>query len=74
MFQKKKNELYSGMPNFFGIADNILIAGFKKQGRDHNVTLDKVLRICRQANLKFNKERCLFRFTSIPFLGEVILQ
>ena len=28
MFQKKVDALYSGMPNVFGIADEILIAGF----------------------------------------------
>ena len=28
MFQRKIGELFSGMPNIFGIIDNILIAGF----------------------------------------------
>ena len=28
------DELFSGMPNAFGIADEILIAGFVEQGRD----------------------------------------
>ena len=28
---------------YFGIADGILIAGFDKQDKDHNETLDKVL-------------------------------
>ena len=41
-------------------------------GRDHNATLNKVLRICREVNLKFNIDKCLFRYTSIPFLSEVI--
>ena len=41
----------------FGIADNILIAWFDDIGRDHDATVDKVLRICRQANLKLNKDK-----------------
>ena len=52
MFQKKMDKLFSGMPNVFGIADVILIAGFDKQGTDHDDTLDKVLWVCIQANLK----------------------
>ena len=61
MFQKKIDELFSGMPNVFSIADDILIACFKEQGRHHYATLDKVLGICRQTNLKLNKAKCLFR-------------
>ena len=34
MFQKKKDELFSVMPNIFGITDDSLIAGFDEQGRD----------------------------------------
>ena len=30
MYQKKTDELFSGMPNVFDIADDILIAGFDK--------------------------------------------
>ena len=62
------------MPNVCGIADDILIAGFIDQGKDTNTKLDKVLKIYRQANLKPNKDKCLFRWTSIPFFGEVISQ
>ena len=72
MFQKKINKLFSSMPNVFSIADDILIAGFDEQGKDHNETLNEVLQIYRQENLKCNKEKCLFRCTNIPFLGKVI--
>ena len=74
VFQKKTDELFSGMPNIFGIADNTLIAGFDEPGTDHNATLDKVLRICRQGNMKLNNDKCLFRCISILFFGEVISQ
>ena len=72
MFQKKLDGLLSGMPNVFTIADDILTAGFDELGRDHDVTLDKVLRICRQANLKLHKNTCHFTCNSIPFFGEII--
>ena len=73
MFQKKTIEkIYNGRPIIFSIADDILIAGFDKHDRDYNTTLDKALRIYRQVNMKLNKDKCLFRCTSIPFFDEVI--
>ena len=44
------------MLNVFGIADDILIEGFDVLDRELNGTLDKVLRIYRQANLKLNED------------------
>ena len=41
--------------------------------RHHDSTCDKVLRICRQANLKLINYNCLFQCTSISFFGEVML-
>ena len=38
------------MPSAFIIVDDILTAGFDKQGKDHNAKLDKVLTVWRQAN------------------------
>ena len=61
MFQKNIDEIFNGMPNAFSIADDIVIADFNEQDTDHDATLDKVLRICRQANMKLSKEKCLFR-------------
>ena len=58
------------MPNVFSIADDILITGFDEQGKDNNAALVKVLVVCRQANMKHNKDKCLFRCTSISFFGK----
>ena len=54
--------------NVLGIADDISVVGSVVLGRDHNVTLDKVLRICRQANLKSNKNKYLCRCTRISLV------
>ena len=61
MFQEKTDELFSGMLNAFGIADNILIEGFNEQGNDHDEISDKVLLICKQANFKLNKDKVSFK-------------
>ena len=57
MFQRKIDEPFQRIFNVFGIADEILIAGLNDLGRDHGTTPDKVLRICRKANLKLNKKK-----------------
>ena len=60
------------MPNVFGIADDILVIGYDKDGTDHDKAVYKVLRQCQDVNLKLNKDKCHFRCMSIPFLGEVV--
>ena len=48
MLQKKIDKHFNRMPNIFDIAD-VLTAGFDELGSKHDATLDKVLRIRRQA-------------------------
>ena len=55
MFQRKIDGLFQGLPNLFAIVDDIPIAWFDDMGRDHDATLDKVLRMCRQPNLSLTK-------------------
>ena len=43
MFQRKINRLFSDMSNVFGIADDIPIAGFDVDGRDHDASLEQEL-------------------------------
>ena len=74
MFQCKMDEIFNDMPNIFGIVDNILVIGYNKDGADHDAAVHKVLRWCREVNLKLNKAMCHFRCTSLPFFGEVILR
>ena len=74
MFQRKRDELFKDIPHVFGIIDDILIVGFDTDYRDHDVSVEKELQRCRKANLKLNKEKCLFKQTCISFLREVILR
>ena len=68
MFKCKIDEIFSDMSNVFGITDDILVIGYDANGADHDAALQR----CEEVNLKLNKEKCHFRCTSIPFLGEVI--
>ena len=74
MFQRKIDEIYKDMPNVFGIADDILVAGYEADGRDHEETVQTVLQRCRQVNLKLNEDKYHFRCTSVPFFWEIISQ
>ena len=59
---------------YFSIADDIFVVGYKADGKDHDETIQRILQICRQVNLKLNKDKCHFRCKSVPFFGEIILQ
>ena len=72
MFQWKIDEIFNDMLNVFGIADDILVIGCDKDGADHDEAVYNVLRECQDVNLKLNKEKCHFRWTSIPFFGKVV--
>ena len=74
MFQCKIHEIFRDVPNVFGIADDILVIGYDKNGVDHDAAVHKVLQRCEEVSLKLNKEKCHYRCTSIPFFGEVILR
>ena len=72
MFQHKIDKIFNDMPNVFGIADDISVIGYDKDGADHDEAVYKVLKQCQDVNLKLNKEKYHFRCTLIPFFGEVI--
>ena len=54
--------------------DDILVAGYEVDGRDHDETVQRVLQGYRQVNLKLNRDKCHFRCTLIPFFCEIISQ
>ena len=48
MFKRKTDEKFKEVPNALGIADNIFIAGYDENDRDHDNTLRRELQICRE--------------------------
>ena len=36
MFERKIDEIFKDMPNVFGIVDDILVAGYEADGRNHD--------------------------------------
>ena len=47
MFQRKIDEIFKDMPNVFGIADDILVARYEADDKDHDETVWRVLQRCR---------------------------
>ena len=72
IFQMKIDEIFKDMSNVFGIADDILVAGYEADSRDHDETVQRVLQRCRQVNLKLNKDKCHFRCKSVLFFRKII--
>ena len=62
-FQRKIDEIFKYLLNVLTIADDILIVKYDVDGKDHNNKLLRVPQICRQINLKLNKDKCHFRCT-----------
>ena len=72
MFQHKIDEICNNMPNIFGIADDILMIRYDKNGADQYEAVYSMLRHCQDVNLRLNKEKCHLKCTSVPFFGEVV--
>ena len=66
--------MFKELPNVLGIADDILIVGYDDGGADHDRNVCRVLQICRNENLKLNKDKSYFRCTSLPFFGKNTFQ
>ena len=54
------------------IVDDIIIFGFRDDGRDHDSTVRQVLDKAKAVGMKFNPSKCQFRKTSVKFFGLVL--
>ena len=55
-----------------GIADDIVVSGYKSDFSDHDENLHAVLQRAHKTGLRFNLDKCRFRCTQIPFFGHII--
>ena len=69
---EKNDEIYKDLQNLFGIADGILNRGYDVDPINHNRMLRQGMKIYHQENIKLNENKFYFRYTKIPFFGEVI--
>ena len=72
MFQRNIEKIFKDVSDVSDIADDILVVGYDRDGKDQDQTLKGVLQICRQLNLNLNKDKCHFRCMQVPFFGKII--
>ena len=74
VYQYKVDSHLEGIKNCMAIADDIIIFGFRDDGKDHDVTVRQVLDKVKAVGMRFNPSKCQFRKTSVKFFGLVLLK
>jgi len=69
-FQRRMNEIFSGLPGVLCLIDDVLVFGNSRE--QHNLHLEAVLRRIQSAGITLNKAKCEFGKDTIQFLGHVI--
>ena len=70
IFQREISSLFKGIDGVEVYMDDILIFG--KTAEEHEVRLQKALKILKNAGLKLNDEKCLLRQSQLHYLGHCI--
>ena len=72
VFQHKVDEAFGDLPGVTGIADDILVVGYKEDGSDHDENIRAVLERARKCGIRFNPEKLKVRCKRISFFGNVL--
>jgi len=70
IFQRKLDDVYQGIPNVTGIADDILITGSTPE--EHDKAFVDMLEATRNNNIGLNSTKLQFKQSSVNFYGHVI--
>ena len=71
IFQKKVDETFGDLTSVTGIADDIIVYGYKADGSDHDENLQAVMTRAQETGLRFNSDKCKIRCTELPFFGHI---
>lgn len=69
VFQRKNNEVFSGLENTFIYMDDIIVIG--KTRDEHDTALLAVLERAKRQNVRFNKEKLKIAVDKVKYLGHV---
>ena len=58
--------------NCMAIADDIIMFGYREDGRDHDETVREVLEKAKAVGMRFNPSKCQFRKTQVKFFGLIL--
>ena len=70
LFQKRMNSILEGLEGITCLMDDVLIFG--KDEAEHDARLRKVLERLQAAGVTLNKQKCVFRKSSVKFLGHLV--
>ena len=65
VYQYKVDSHLESIQNCMAIADDIIIFGFRDDGKDHDVMVRQVLDKAKAVGMRFNPSKCQFRKTSV---------
>ena len=67
VYQYKVDSHLESIKNCMAIADDIIIFGFRDDGKDHDSTVRQVLDKAKAVGMRFNPSKCQFKKTSVNF-------
>lgn len=70
IFYKNFKQIFDDIPGNVCYIDDLLVYG--KDKHEHDVNLRRVLERAREANIKFNKNKCKFNVSEVKFVGHII--
>ena len=65
------DKIFGSINNVFGIANDIIVAGWSEDGSDQDDALTRVLE-CARKNVKFNDDKLVFRQKQLLFFRHII--
>ncbi|KAK2727803.1 hypothetical protein QYM36_008330 [Artemia franciscana] len=72
-FQRKMEEIFVELIETAGLGlliDDIVVHGATDEEHDSN--LEKTLQVAREKGVRFNREKCIFGKTEIPYFGHIL--
>ena len=69
-YQREMSKILQGLPGCEVYQDDVVIHG--KTMAEHDERLQQVLQRIQESGMKLNREKCMFRKSSISFLGHMI--
>jgi hypothetical protein len=66
------DETFGDLHGVAGIADDIIVFGFKEDCSDHDSNLKAVMERAQETGVKFNPEKCKIGCTELPFFGHIV--
>ena len=72
VYQYKVDAHLEKIGNCMAIADDIIMFGYREDGKDHDETVREVLEKAKAVGMRFNPTKCQFRKTQVKFFGLIL--